>query len=53
MADRLGHDATVAEAGQQAAALAQAETDLAAQPEDTTILAAAAAQVELAALQVR
>jgi hypothetical protein len=56
LADRLAQDgdAAVAEAGSKAAqALADAETQLAADAADTTILPAAAARVELAGLQVR
>ena len=53
LADRLAEDAAVAEAGAAAAqALSEAETQLAESPEDTTILPAAAARVELAGLQV-
>lgn len=55
IADRLGQDAdaTVAEAGAEAAsALSEAEGQLAEVPDDTTILRAAAAQVELAGLQI-
>ena len=56
MADRLAQDgdAAIAGAGTEAAqALAEAETQLAADTADTTILPAAAARVELAGLQVR
>jgi hypothetical protein len=56
LADLLAQDgdASVADAGTEAAqALAEAETQLAADSADTTILPAAAARVELAGLQVR